>query len=134
MYRPRLFARVDDEGLDDFDYDDEHVELESEIGEYRSEDEDEDMDEVDDIENTPPEPASAVKKSEGEQNGSAEGSETGSQGTTPAEPTPAAPKKPAKKAGSKGSGKTPAKKAPTQAPAKKAPAKKSPATKTPAKK
>ena len=40
MHPPRLVAREDDE-LDDFDYDDEHVELESEIGEYRSEDEDE---------------------------------------------------------------------------------------------
>src|SRR3954454_9974122 len=109
MHRPRLFAREDEEELDDFDYDDEHVELESEVGEYRSEDEDEDMDEVDDIDNTPPDPASAVKKSEGEQNGSAEGSETYSQGTTRGEPTPAGPKKPAKKAGSKGSGKTPAK-------------------------
>ena len=60
MYRPRLAFREDDDELDDFDYDDEHVELESEIGEYRSEDEDEDMDEVEAIDNTPPEPASAA--------------------------------------------------------------------------
>src|SRR6266403_1736364 len=104
MYRPRLFARVDDEELDDFDYDDEHVELESEIGECRSEDEDEE-DMIEEIDNTPPEPNTvaaplpAQVESTETENGSAETSAAGS-APAPAAPVkkaPQPPKKPVKK-------------------------------------
>src|SRR3982074_3275941 len=43
-----LVARAENEDLDDFDYDEEHVELESDIGEYgTAEDDDEDLVEPD---------------------------------------------------------------------------------------
>ena len=58
----RLNARENDEDeLDDFDYDEEHIELESDMGEYGSDDDDddtlddeddEDMDETDEMSDT----------------------------------------------------------------------------------
>jgi hypothetical protein len=50
-----LVARAENEDLDDFDYDEEHVELESDIGEYgTSEDDDDDLDEPDTLEQSVP--------------------------------------------------------------------------------
>src|SRR3954451_21537484 len=95
MYRPRMVAREDQEDLDDFDYDDEHVELESEIGEYRSEDEDEDMANDDMTDNAPPEPTSTPMQTP-EAGGN--GSTAADAAPEPAPAAPAPPKKPANKA------------------------------------
>src|SRR5579862_3752775 len=82
-FSPRLVARDGDEELDDFDYDDEHVEMESEIGEYRVDD-DEDLDDMADSKFGTPAPAMMGTPAPEEM----------AFGT----PAPVAPKKPAKKA------------------------------------
>ena len=106
--RDWLLAKMNE--LDDFDYDDEHVELESEIGEYRSEDEDEE-DMIEEIDNTPPEPNTVAAPLPVEsENGSAATSAANS-AAPPAAPARKAqpPKKPVKKAVAKGTGKAVAK-------------------------
>jgi hypothetical protein len=45
MFEPRWLAVPDDEDADDFEYDDEHVELASEIGSYDADDEDDEDEE-----------------------------------------------------------------------------------------
>src|SRR5260370_6855700 len=46
MSEGRWSASDEENDMDDFEYDDEHVDVESEIGEYRSEEEDEDLEDV----------------------------------------------------------------------------------------